>query len=260
MHAHGRIFARVWAAPDTTLSQGPAPIVLFHDSLGCVELWRDFPVRLAAATGRAVIGYDRLGFGRSDARFRRPSRDFIIEEAESYFPAVRAQLGFTRFIALGHSVGGSMAMHCAARYPRECEALITLAAQACVEKRTLEGIQAARELFTDPVQFSRLERYHGNKATWVLDAWTGIWLADEFACWTLGYMLSPVPCPALVIHGSLDEYGSHRQPELIAQLCSGYVDLRIIADTYHVPHREQSAKVLGHIGDFLAIHTGRSGH
>ncbi|MCJ9712629.1 alpha/beta hydrolase, partial [Bordetella hinzii] len=58
----GRLYARRWRAADT----GLPPVVLLHDSLGCVALWRDFPQRLAEATGREVIAYDRLGFGRSD--------------------------------------------------------------------------------------------------------------------------------------------------------------------------------------------------
>ena len=36
--AKGRLYARRW---DPAGAAG-APIVLFHDSLGCVALWRDF--------------------------------------------------------------------------------------------------------------------------------------------------------------------------------------------------------------------------
>ena len=68
------------------------PIVLLHDSLGCVELWRDFPAELSAATGRRVVAYDRLGFGRSDARAEPPALDFIADEARTAFPLVREQL------------------------------------------------------------------------------------------------------------------------------------------------------------------------
>ena len=35
----GKVFARRWDVGATDR----APIVLMHDSLGCVELWRDFP-------------------------------------------------------------------------------------------------------------------------------------------------------------------------------------------------------------------------
>ncbi|WP_311260674.1 alpha/beta hydrolase, partial [Xanthomonas sp. WCS2017Cala2-12] len=40
-------------------------IVFLHDSLGCVELWRDFPKRIAIACQCNLLVYDRLGYGKS---------------------------------------------------------------------------------------------------------------------------------------------------------------------------------------------------
>jgi pimeloyl-ACP methyl ester carboxylesterase len=54
-----------------------APLVLMHDSLGSVDLWREFPAQLAAATGREVIAYDRLGFGHSDPNPHRLQPSFV---------------------------------------------------------------------------------------------------------------------------------------------------------------------------------------
>lgn len=39
---------------------GTPTLVLLHDALGCVRLWRDIPDRLAAATGCGTLVYDRL--------------------------------------------------------------------------------------------------------------------------------------------------------------------------------------------------------
>ncbi|HEX5515773.1 MAG TPA: alpha/beta fold hydrolase, partial [Gammaproteobacteria bacterium] len=130
----GRLLARCWQPlHHSTDLRRQSPIVLFHDSLGCVELWRTFPAVLAECTGRQVIAYDRLGFGQSDRRTDKLSIGFIREEAERFFPVLREQLGIDRFIAFGHSVGGGMAAHCAAEYTTACEALITVSAQAFVE-------------------------------------------------------------------------------------------------------------------------------
>ena len=85
----GRLFVRSWS-PETLRSD--IPIVIFHDSLGCVELWRGFPAALSSATGRRVIGYDRLGFGRSDVHPGKLPRDFIADEAETGFATLRRQL------------------------------------------------------------------------------------------------------------------------------------------------------------------------
>ena len=50
------------------VAYGPPPdqsptIVMLHEGLGCIALWRDFPARLAAATGCGVFAYSRAGYG-----------------------------------------------------------------------------------------------------------------------------------------------------------------------------------------------------
>src|SRR3954467_9737288 len=161
-HAEGRMFAREWPAVDADAAA--PPLLLLHDSLGCVALWREFPALLARDTGRGVVAYDRAGFGASDARGARPSLDFIVEEATTWFPIVRRHFGIDRFAVLGHSVGGGMAVNIAARHSDSCTALVTIAAQAFVEERTLSALRAARESFAQAGAMARLERYHGDKA------------------------------------------------------------------------------------------------
>jgi pimeloyl-ACP methyl ester carboxylesterase len=252
-HPRGRIFARIWSPGKSNSSAFPnAPIVLFHDSLGCVDLWRTFPAALSETAGRKVIAYDRLGFGRSGARCDKLGPDFVSEEAETYFPAVCEQLGFERFIAFGHSVGGGMALYCAARWADATDAVITESAQAFVEDRTVEGIRNAKEQFQQERQFARLRKYHGDKAKWVLDAWTETWLDPRFAAFSLKAVLPRVRCPLLVIHGIHDEYASTRHPEMIAELSGGPSQLEILADTHHVPHREREQAIVALVTAFLA--------
>lgn len=244
----GKLFARSWAYGDHA---GRAPIVLLHDSLGCVTLWGAFPQTLARATNRRVIAYDRAGFGASDARADRPGAQFVRDEAERFFPALCEHLAIERFIAFGHSVGGGMAIECAARHAGRCDALVTEAAQTFVEDLTLAGIRAAREQFRDPAQFARLARYHGDKTQWVLDAWIETWLSPEFADWSLDAVLPRVSCPTLAIHGSLDEYGTRVHPERIAACVSGPARAAIMDGARHVPHREQEAQVAAMVAEFL---------
>lgn len=244
----GGLFVRKW----TPVQVQGYPIILFHDSLGSVELWRKFPSALAARTGRAVIAYDRLGFGRSDPRSDTLGLDFVAEEAANSFPALREQLGIGRFVAFGHSVGGGMAVHCAARFAYDCAALITESAQTFVEDRTLQGIREAKAVFADPMQVERLGKYHGAKARWVLDAWIDTWLSPGFADWSLDAVLPQVRCPVLAMHGADDEYGSPRHPEFIGRLAGGPTRIEVMPDTRHVPHREREAAVLDLIAGFLS--------
>lgn len=244
-----RVFARRWQ-PAGADDVKPV-IVLFHDSLGCVELWRDFPERLASATGLPVVAYDRLGFGRSDPNPARLDSDFIALEARTGFKAVREQLGIARFIAFGHSVGGGMSVAVAAAFPDACGAVVTLAAQAFVEDRTLDGIRDAKRRFAASDQMARLARYHGDKAQWVLDAWTETWLAPRFADWTLDGLLQQVRCPIFAIHGDRDEYGSSAHPKRIAVQAVCPVTTLLIDECGHVPHREHPERVIGAVQAFL---------
>jgi pimeloyl-ACP methyl ester carboxylesterase len=227
------------------------PWVLLHDSLGCVELWRDFPVALARATQRPVVAYDRLGFGRSSARNTRPSLRFIAEEAESTFPALRAGLRLDEFALFGHSVGGAMALCIAAALPQVCRVVVSESAQAFVEKRTLAGIAEAQARFAQPAQFERLVRWHGDKAAWVLDAWTGVWQSPDYAEWQLQPCVASVRCPVLVLHGDNDEFGSLAFPRAIAAAVAGPVELELMEGCGHVPHREHPAHVLDVVQRFL---------
>lgn len=240
---------RTWQPPTPP---SKAPILLFHDSLGSVNLWRGFPSALCARTGRRVIAYDRLGFGASDPNPHTLTVDFIARETQAGFEPLRTHLGIERCVLFGHSVGGGMAVNVAAKYPDVCVALITESAQVFLEDRTVHGIETARDLFRDPEQVARLAKYHGDKARWVLDAWIGSWLSPAFASWSLEGVLPKVTCPILAIHGIDDEYGSTRHPELIGKLAGGPARVEVMPDTQHVPHREKEAAVLAMVADFLS--------
>lgn len=243
--AKGRLYARRW---DPAGAAG-APIVLFHDSLGCVALWRDFPEQLASETGRSVVAYDRLGFGLSDPNPATLVRGFIEEEADGDFARLRDALDIGPFVAFGHSVGGGMAVNVAARHASDCRALITESAQAFAEDRTVAGVADAKRGFAEPGQLDRLKKYHGEKAAWVLGAWVDNWLSPAFTDWTLDEALRQVRCPVLALHGEVDEYGSPAHPERIAALTGGRHLL--LENCGHVPHREQSRVVLDVVGQWL---------
>ena len=250
----GTLFARRWV-PGDVRRDSPAPIVLFHDSLGCVELWREFPEQLAVATRRSVVAYDRLGFGRSDEHPGPLPLTFIRDEAATVVPRLCDALGLDMIVPFGHSVGGGMAIATAARWPERCAAVVTESAQSFVEDRTRAGLEAARVECARPGQLERLARYHGAKARWVLDAWIETWLSPEFADWHLDEDLGGVRCPALALHGDQDEYGSAEHPGRIARLTQGPSSAMILEGCGHVPHREQPARVLSEVTRFLTAHS-----
>jgi len=247
----GNLYVRHWK-----IAAGSAPkppIVLLHDSLGCVALWRDFPQDLALATGCSVIAYDRLGFGQSSTHPGVLGPDFVAEEARNGFAQVMEQLALERFVVLGHSIGGGMGIIIAETYPDRCCALITESAQTFVEDRTIQGIRAARMAFSSGEQMQRLAKYHADKAPWVLGAWVNTWLSPEFSQWHLDAHIPRIQCPILAIHGTQDEYGSTAHPQRLAALATAPVTLVCLPDCGHIPHREHRPVVLKAIRDFLEV-------
>jgi pimeloyl-ACP methyl ester carboxylesterase len=93
---------------------GPGPaeaptLVLLHEGLGCVALWRDVPERLAAATGWGVFAYSRFGYGKSDPTLLPRPMTYMYHEAQVVLPEVLRAAGIEQAALLGHSDGGSIA-------------------------------------------------------------------------------------------------------------------------------------------------------
>lgn len=243
----GQLFVRQWQIKNSVA----APIILLHDSLGSVEQWRTFPQALAQQTKRNVIAYDRLGFGQSTPQNTLAPANFISQEADLYLPALIQAFGLNTYVLFGHSVGGSMSLISASRSTSNCVAVITEAAQVFVEELTLQGVNDAKTAFANPAQFSKLERWHGERAQWVLDSWTGAWLSPAFRSWTLEPYLENIRCPVLAIHGEKDEFGSCSFPERIIQGISSNGHLAMLPYG-HVPHREDPQAVLNLVHEFLS--------
>lgn len=240
----GTLAAERWAGRDPAL----APVVLFHDSLGSISLWRGFPAALAEATGRGVVAYDRLGFGGSEPRSGPLPADFIAAEATGGFVALRQALGLGPFVALGHSVGGAMALHVAAAFPQDAAAVVSISAQHHNDDRIRAGIAAARDDFARPGRLDRLARHHGDKADWVLESWIGSWIGDRLDEWSVAPARAALRCPVLAIHGTADEYGT---PDHASAIAGPDGRLALLPGLGHFPHREDESTVVTLVADFL---------
>ena len=243
----GSLYVKTWI-PETLATS--VALVLLHDSLGCVGQWRDFPKRLAETLLCRVVVYDRLGFGQSSARNDFPSIHFIEEEADIYLPYIKEALSIHGYVLMGHSVGGAMSLNIAAK-DLDCQGVISISAQAFIEEVTLEGLRNAEIMFSDPMYMAKLERWHGEKAHWVLRAWIDRWLSDDYQHWSLANCIGQVICPVMAMHGDQDEYGSVAFPEYIVNHTAGDSVLVILKDCGHIPHKEKTTEVLDEVSKFF---------
>jgi pimeloyl-ACP methyl ester carboxylesterase len=224
---------------------------MLHDSLGCVDLWRELPEQLCVQTGRAVYAYDRLGFGKSSIRKKLPSSTFIEEESKIILPQLLDHFFISDCILFGHSVGGGMALVGASQLKNRCKAVITESAQAYLSQQTTLGILAAEKQFQKKSAFEKLKKYHGTKAQWILDAWIKLWLSPQMKKWSLLDYLPKIMCPVLILHGDRDEFGTEEFPQFIKKHLSTQVEMEIISDCGHIPHREHPEFFLKKVSDFL---------
>lgn len=98
-----------------------AAVVYHHGTPACGRL---YPPDVDDARGRGIrlIGYDRAGYGRSDAHVGRSVGD-VAADVSDMLDALEVE----RFATWGHSGGGPHALACAALLPGRCVAAATLA-------------------------------------------------------------------------------------------------------------------------------------
>jgi pimeloyl-ACP methyl ester carboxylesterase len=231
---------------------GRPDLLLLHEGLGSVSTWRDFPERLAEATGSRVVAYSRAGFGRSAPRARAYSPRFMHEEAHETLPALRAHLGMDRVVLVGHSTGASMALlHAAA--PDACVAgVLAMAPLLFVEPANLESIRRARTRYEASDWRERLARHHDD-ADAVFRGWSETWLDPGFASWNIAPQMGAIRAPVVAILGREDEYSSLAQLECLRASAAGAarVELLVLDKCGHAPHRDQPRAVLAAVKALL---------
>lgn len=228
------------------------PLIFLHEGLGSVALWRDFPFKIAAATGCRTVVYSRYGFGRSSPRKAPYTPRFMHEEALEILPALRSALAIERPVLIGHSTGSSMSLIHAGDRRSEVAGLVVMAPLTFVEEFNLDSIRAAKTLYETTPMRERLARYHDD-VDGVFWGWRDIWLHPDFRNWSIERDLAGIRCPILALLGEDDEYSTPAQVELIERCAVGAAsfDFLNLADCGHAPHRDQPAIVTEAILRFI---------
>lgn len=233
-----------WEQSDTV-----ADIVLLHEALGCIGMWKDFPEMLAGTTGRRVMVYDREGYGNSSPLRQERNPDYLHLYAEEELPAVLEKCNIEKPILFGHSDGGSIAMLYAAKF--DPLAIITEAGHVFVEDVTVKGIVEAVSLWNSTNLEERLAKYHGTKTKQIFDAWAVTWQTEDFLKWNMEEESKSISCPTLILQGAEDEYGTEAQVESILSHVSGPVRATMLPDCKHIPHLQAQEEVLRLTNSFL---------
>lgn len=235
---------------------GPSPrhaptLVLLHEGLGSVELWRSFPQALTEATGCGVFAYDRRGYGRSSGHPAPWPVDYMTREAEDVLPGVLDALELDEGILVGHSDGASIAaIYLGGIADARLRGAVLMAPHFFTEEMGLAAIAEARNAYEQDGLRARLARYHDH----VDDAfrgWNGGWLTPAFKDWNIESAIDEIEIPVLAIQGADDQYGTLAQIDALERRLKVPLTRRILEGCGHSPHVEKPQATLAAIADFV---------
>src|SRR5690349_11637147 len=246
--AAGRSLAYEWLGE---ARPGSPTLVFLHEGLGSIRQWRDFPARVAAATGCRALVYDRYGYGQSDvlAEPRRTVR-FMHDEALGALPELLKSLAVDRPVLIGHSDGASIALiHAGAGH--EVRGVVAMAPHVFIEPVCLTSIDKAAHSFETTDLAARLGRYHRD-ARRTFYGWADVWLDPDFKGWDIrDDYLPKITAPVLAIQGHDDEYGTMAQLDEIERRVKGPCELLKLEKCGHAPFRDQPEATLAAVTAFI---------
>jgi pimeloyl-ACP methyl ester carboxylesterase len=246
--AAGRSLAYEWLGE----AGGKPTLVFLHEGLGSIRQWRDFPARVAAATGCRALVYDRYGYGQSDV-LQEPRRTvrFMHDEALLSLPELLGRLRVDDPVLIGHSDGASIALiHAGSGHA--VRGVVAMAPHVFIEPICLSSIRKAAETFETTDLPARLGKYHRDSRK-TFHGWADVWLDGNFERWDIRDDFLPnLACPVLGIQGYDDEYGTMAQLDEIARRVQGPCELVKLRNCGHAPFRDQPETVLERIVAFTA--------
>jgi pimeloyl-ACP methyl ester carboxylesterase len=227
--------------------------VFLHEALGSIPQWRDFPQLLCNQMGLNGIVYDRRGHGNSDPENAKRDANYLHEAAYSEFKKLMDVLIplDKKIILIGHSDGGTIALLYAAKYPKQIAGIVTMAAHVLVEEETLNGIHPAIVAFENG-KLAGLKKFHGDKTTDLFYAWANTWLMPEFKSWNIVDEIKDIVCPALILQGKEDQYGTEKQVNEIVSALENAEGV-MLDNCKHHPHLEKTKEVIDLISKAILI-------
>jgi pimeloyl-ACP methyl ester carboxylesterase len=239
-----------WWGPDPTAAP---TIVLLHEGLGCIALWRDVPALLAEATGCGVFAYSRFGYGESDPKPLPWPLTYMQDEARDVLPRVLDATGVREAILVGHSDGGSIAaIYAGAARDARLRGIVLIAAHFFVENLNISSIRAIRAEYAQGGLRERLARYHRN-VDMAFHGWNDSWLHPEFHNFDITADVEGIDVPILALQGADDPYGTTAQLDALQRHARAPLEAALLAGARHSPHLEAKQPTLDAIARFAGV-------
>lgn len=248
--ADGRRVETAWWGPGP---EAAPSVVMLHEGLGSVSLWRDFPARVSAATGCGVFAYSRLGHGQSDPVPLPRPLSFMHDEAREALPRVLDAAGVRRCVLLGHSDGASIAaIYAGSHQDFRVRGLALLAPHFFVEAVGLKEIAEAQRRYETTDFRERLARHHRDPDV-AFRGWNRAWLDPDFPrAFDLQPEIAHIRVPVLIVQGGADPYGTVEHARLAEREAYCPVETLLLPGVGHAPQFEAPEETLEAVRDFAA--------
>jgi pimeloyl-ACP methyl ester carboxylesterase len=225
-------------------------LVFLHEGLGCVAMWRDFPARLAQATGLGALVYSRVGYGGSDACALPRQVSYMHDEGQTVLPELLRAAKLGDVILVGHSDGASIALiHAGDRPWPGLKALILEAPHVFCEDVSVKSIAQAATAYNAGGLREKLARYHNANVDGAFWGWNRAWLDPAFRHWNIAEFLPRIRVPVLAMQGADDEYGTAAQLDAVVRGTGA--ETLLLPACGHAPHRDQPDLTLAAMTDFI---------
>lgn len=237
-----------WWGPSPTEA---ATLVLLHEGLGCVALWRDVPERLAAVTGCGVFAYSRFGYGQSDPQPLPWKLTYMEDEARDILPRVLDEARVREAVLVGHSDGASIAaVYAGIARDRRLRGVVLMAPHFFVEDSNIASIAKIRDDYREGPLRERLARYH-HDPDMAFHGWCDSWLNPGFRHFDITGCVPQIDVPILGLQGAVDPYGSDEQLLTLQRLARAPCEIAFIKAAHHSPHLEAKDDTIGRIAQFI---------
>lgn len=224
-------------------------VVAMHGKNFCAATWES-TIKALSKAGYRVIAPDQIGFCKSS----KPERyQFGLHQLAANTNALLKQLGVSKAIIMGHSMGGMIAFRYALMYPQETETLVTVNPLG-FEDWKAEGVPVVTvdQLFDNELKTSaqsikayQLDTYYNGQwkpeyDRWVdmlagmydgegkqAVAWNQALTSDMVFMQPVFYELANIKVPTLLFVGELDNtaIGKNRAPEAVRKRIGNYKEM-----------------------------------
>lgn len=227
-----------------------ATVIFVHGAGGT---WENWTYQLRGIEGYNLIALDLPGHGRSGGA---PAA--LISQYSDFIKSFVQALTISRYVIVGHSMGGAVAMEFALAYPDDLKGLIIVnsGAKLRVNPETLEVLRKGEHPI-DSVRYRYSTKVSESVLQQSLEEMklvpTEVYLADFMACngFNILERVKTIKLPALVICGDEDQLTPVKYSEYLAHELTQST-LSIIMSAGHMSMLEQPDSVNQAIHDFLS--------